>query len=93
MAEEFDLTSVDRLLRMGWSISLGAIKTSIDMMRDPPQAVSRFVSGMKEIFTLPDATGPDFEDKAKALAGVWLEKGMSLLSEFKTAGEKLTEGK
>lgn len=88
MAEEFDLTSVDQLLHTAWAVSLGAMRTSIELMRDPPQAVSKIVSGMKSMFTLPDGAGPDFDDKAKALAGVWLEKGMSLISEFRTAGGK-----
>lgn len=93
MAEEFDLSSVDKLLHTGWAVSLGAAQKSIDMMRDPPQTVSKLLSGMKSMFTLPENTGPEFEDKAKALAGVWMVRGLSIVSELKASGEKLTEGK
>jgi hypothetical protein len=39
------------------------------------------------------ARNPGLQDKAQAIAGMWLEKGMILLSELKTAGGKFTEGK
>lgn len=63
------------------------------MVRNPPETVSKVISGMKSMFTLPENTGPDLQDQARALAGVWLEKGIGLISEFKAAGEKFTDGK
>jgi hypothetical protein len=63
------------------------------MMRNPPETVSKVVAEVQSMFTLPDNTGPDLQDKAQALAGVWVQKGVTIMSEFKAAGDKLTEGK
>ena len=93
MAEEFDPDLLTGFLRTGLAISVGAASTGIEMMRNPPETVAKVVSGMKAMFTVPDDTGPELQDKAQALAGVWIQKGVSLMSEFKAAGEKFTEGK
>lgn len=93
MGQNSDRNTLTGLLQTGWTISLGAASTGIEMMRNPPETVSKVVSGMKSMFTLPDNTGPELQDKAQALAGVWMEKGVTLVSELKAAGEKLTEGK
>ena len=93
MAKEFDRNILSELINTGVAISVGAASKSIEMARNPPETVSKVISGMMSMFTLPDNTGPDLHDKAQALAGVWVEKGITLVSEFKAAGEKLTEGK
>jgi len=93
MAEEFDRNILTGLLRTGLEISLGAASKSIEMARNPPDTVAKVVSGMMSMFTVPGNTGPALQDKAQALAGVWIEKGVSLISEFQAEGEKFTKGK
>jgi hypothetical protein len=93
MAEEFDRNILTGILQTGLAISLGAASKGIEMVRNPADGVSQVISGMKSMLTVPDETGPALQDKAQALAGVWIEKGVSLMSEFKAAGEKFTDVK
>lgn len=93
MAAEFDRNILTGLLQTGLEISLGAASKSIEMMRNPPDTVSKVASGMMSLLTVPGNTGPALQDKAQALAGVWMEKGVSLISEFQAEGAKLTKGK
>ena len=93
MAQEFDRNILTGLFQTGLAISLGAAQKSIQMARNPPEAVSKAVSEMKSMLTLPENAGPDLQDKAQAMAGVWLQKGVTLVAECKAAGEKYTEGK
>ncbi len=93
MADESDRNILTGLLRTGLTISLGAASTGLDMALNPPKAVSKVMSEVQSMLTVPDTAGPEPQDKAKALAAVWLEKGANLLSEFHTAGEKFTKGK
>jgi len=93
MAEEFDRNILTGLLKTGLEISLGAASKSIEMVRNPPDTVAKVVSGMMSMLTVPAKTGPALQDKAQALAGVWIEKGVSLISEFQAEGEKFTKGK
>jgi hypothetical protein len=76
------------LLQTGLDISLGAAHKSIELARNPPESASRLLSDAVSMFTVPAHAGPELKDKAQAIAGVWMEKGMTLLSECKTAGEK-----
>jgi hypothetical protein len=93
MPEDFDRNMLSGLVQTGVAISLGAASMSIDMVRNSPDSVINAVAGMKPMFTLPADAGPELQDKARAMAAVWMEKGLGLMSEFKAAGEKFTEGK
>jgi hypothetical protein len=93
MADESDRNIFAGLLQTGLQISLGAAQKSIDMLRNPPDSVLKVASEMSSMFTLPADTGPGLQDKAQAIAGVWIQKGVTLVSECKTAGEKMTEEK
>jgi hypothetical protein len=93
MAEDSDSNILSGLLKTGIEISLGAASKSIEMVTNPPQGISTMVSGMTSMMTLPEDTGPGLQDKAQALAGVWLKQGLTLVSELQAAGEKLTNGK
>jgi hypothetical protein len=92
MAENSQKNGLFGLIQTGIDISLGAAHKSIEMARNPPQAASKLLNDVMSMFTVPAHAGPELQDKAQAIAGVWMEKGMSLLSEFKTAGEKYKEG-
>jgi hypothetical protein len=93
MADEFDRNIFTGLLQAGLQISLGAASKSMEMMRNPPDSVSKVVSGMMSMLTVPSHAGPGLPEKAQAMAGVWMEKGVTILSECQAAGEKLTKGK
>ena len=91
MADQFDRNILSGFLRTGLQISLGATQKSIEMLRNPADSVLKVASEMKSVMTLPADTGPGLEDKAQAMAGVWIQKGVALVSECMTAGEKFTE--
>ena len=93
MAEESNPNILFGLLQAGLEISLGAAHKSIEMARNPQESATKVVTEVMSMFTLPAHAGPQLQDKAQAIAGVWMEKGMTILSECKTAGEKYKEGK
>jgi hypothetical protein len=93
MADASDRDILSGLLQAGLQISLGAAQKSIEMLRNPPDSMAKVASEMTSMLTLPAGTGPGLQDKAQAMAGVWIQKGVTLVTECKTAGEKLTEGK
>jgi hypothetical protein len=93
MADEFDRNILSGLLQTGLQISLGAAQKSLDMLRNPPESVLKVASELTSMFTIPADTGPELQDKAQAMAGVWLQKGVTFVSECRTAGAKLTEEK
>jgi hypothetical protein len=93
MAEEFDNNILSGLLKTGLEISLGAASKSIEMVSNPPAGISKVVSSMTSMMTLPQDTGPGIQQKAQAMAGVWLREGLTLMAELQAAGEKLTKGK
>lgn len=75
------------------SISLGAAWKSFDAVIHPMDSVPAMAATAKQFITIPADTESGLGKKAEALAGVWMEKGMNLLNDCKTAGEKFTEGK
>jgi hypothetical protein len=93
MADDSDLKSVPGLLHAALSVSLGAAHKGLEMMSNPPAAASKMIGEMGTLLTVPEGAGPALEDKAKALAGAWMTRGVMMLSEFKAAGEKLGEKK
>lgn len=93
MADESDLKSVPGLLQAALSVSLGAAQKSLEVIGNPPAAASKMLGEMEALLTVPDTAGPALEDKAKALAGAWMTRGVMMLHELKSAGEKLGEKK
>lgn len=93
MAEDFDLNSVPGLMRAALHVSLGATHKGLEMMSNPPAAASKMLGEMETLMTVPEGAGPALEDKARALAGAWMGRGLLMLGELKAAGEKLGEKK
>jgi hypothetical protein len=93
MADEFDRKIMPDFLQTTLTLSLGAAYKSVEMMRTPAESASKMVSEMKSLITIPEDAPAGIQEKAKALAGVWMGKGMDLMTECKAAGEKFTEGK
>jgi hypothetical protein len=92
MAQNSDNNGLFGLFQAGLDISLGAAHKSIEMARNPSESASKVLNDMVAMFSVPPNTGPELQDKAQAIAGVWMEKGMTLLAECKSAGEKYKEG-
>ena len=63
------------------------------MMKKPQDTFNSMVSNMKEMFSIPKVAGEGLQQKAEAVAGVWMRKGMDLMQDCKTEGEKFTEAK
>lgn len=93
MPEDFKSDALFGFLQTGFEISLGAAHKSIEIARNPQENAAKLISEMKTMLTVPGHSGPELQDKGQAMAGMWLEKGMTLLAELKTAGGKFTEGK
>jgi hypothetical protein len=92
MAQNSDNDGLFGLLQAGLDISLGAAHKSIEMARNPSESASKLLNDMVSMLTVPPNAGPELQHKAQAIAGVWMEKGMTLLAECKSAGEKYKEG-
>jgi len=76
-----------------FAVSLGAAYRSWEMIKSPMESTSKIFDQVKELFVIPKDAGEGFQKKLEALAGVWMEKGASLVESCKTAGEKFTEEK
>jgi len=92
MAKNSENNGLFGLLQTGIDISIGAAHKSLEMARNPPEAASKILNDVVSLLTVPPHAGPELQDKAQAIAGVWMEKGMTLLAECKTAGEKYKDG-
>ncbi len=90
MANEWDRQIIPALFQTGITISLGAAYRSVEMMKDPQKTITTMTSEMKELLTLPEDAGEGIEAKTKALAGVWMEKGMTAMESCRNAGKKFT---
>jgi len=94
MADEFDPKLLPGLVQTTLAISLGAAFKGLEMMARPEESMGKVMSTVKDLITIPDdERAPGLQDKAQAIAGVWMEKGVTIIHECKTAGEKFTEGK
>ena len=93
MADDSDIKSVSGLIQAALNVSLGAAHKGLEMMSNPPAAASKMIGEAGTLLTVPEGAGPALEDKAKALAGAWMTRGVMILGELKAAGEKLGEKK
>lgn len=92
MADELDRRFMPEFLQTTLAISLGAAFRSLEMLRHPSDTVSKMISEMKEVVTLPDDTGSGIQEKVQALAGNCLEKSAAFVNDLKTTGERFSEG-
>jgi hypothetical protein len=93
MADEFDRRIMPEFLQTTFTLSLGAAYKSLEMAKSPAESLSKMVTEVKTLFTMPEDTGSGLQDKLQAIAGNMMEKGATLVGELKTAGDKFTEGK
>ncbi len=93
MSDEFDRKLIPELFQSALAISLGGCYKTFEMMKKPQESADKVWKEMKELVTIPDDAGEGVQDKAKALAAVWMEKGATWFEACKSEGEKFTEDK
>lgn len=93
MPPDLDLKILPDVARDILAISLGAAWKGFGAAINPMDTLPAMAATAKQLVTIPDGTEGGIKEKAEALAGVWMDKGMSLMNDCKTAGEKFTEGK
>jgi hypothetical protein len=93
MADEIDRNIMPEILHTTVSVSLGAWFKSLEMMTTPQESIPKVMTEVTELFTLPAYTGAGLQDKAQAMAGLWISKGVDLMESCKSAGEKFTKAK
>ncbi len=93
MGDEFDRKLIPEIFQSVLAISLGGCYKSFEMMKKPQESANKVWEEVKALVTIPDDAGEELQDKAKALAAVWMEKGASWMEACKTEGEKFTEDK
>ncbi len=91
MADEFDRKLIPELFQSALAISLGASYKSVEMAKKPKDSFDKMWREMKTLVTIPDDAGEGVQEKVKALAAVWMEKGATWMEECRSAGEKFTE--
>lgn len=93
MADELDRKLIPELVQTTITLSLGAMSKSMDMMRRPQQSATTIVSETKELFTIPADAGEGIQAKLQGLVAVWMEKGVTLMEECRSEGQKFTDDK
>lgn len=93
MADELDLRILPSATKDILSISLGAAWKSFGAALKPLESLPAIYDTARQLVTIPDDAEGGLRQKAEALAGVWMDKGMTLLNDCKVAGQKFTEGK
>lgn len=93
MADELDRKLIPELVQTALTLSLGAMSKSMDMLRRPQQSANTIVSETKELFTIPADAGEGIQAKLQGLAAVWMEKGVTLMEECRSEGQKFTDDK
>ena len=92
MADRMDRNIVPEIMQTAFAVSVGAAYKSLEMMMNPVESANKVLGEAMTLMTLPADAGDDVQSKAEAMAGVWMDKVMTLLQTCKTAGEKFTEG-
>jgi len=93
MANEFDRRIMPDFLQTTLAISLGAAYKGFQSMLNPTDTIATMVTETRSMFTVPEDAGEGVSNKIQALAGVWVQKGTTMVLDLKSAGEKFSEGK
>lgn len=93
MPQEVDLKFLPAATRDVISISLGAAWKSYDAARRPADTLPALLAAARQMVTIPADSAGGLQGNAEALAGVWMDKGLTFVDECKAAGEKFTEGR
>ena len=64
-----------------------------DAVIKPMETIPALLEAAKQMITVPEGTEGGLKEKAEAIAGVWMDKGMTMVNDCKAAGQKFTEGK
>jgi hypothetical protein len=91
MSDEFDRKLIPQVLQDALTIGLGASHKALEAMKSPQESAGKIFDEAKSLFVVPDDAGEGLEDKAKAVAAVWMEKGATWMEDCRSAGAKFTE--
>jgi hypothetical protein len=78
------------IMQKGFTLSLGMAFKSFEMVKSPQATWSKMTGELKQMVTIPEDAGDGVQAKAKALAAVWMEKGMTAVEACRAAGRKFT---
>ena len=85
--------TIPELMQTAFTVSLGAGYKSVEMLKDPMASMNKVMAEVNTLLTLPEHAPADLTGKAEAVAAAWMDKGMTLVDECRTAGEKFTGAK
>lgn len=91
MADEYDRKIMPGFMQTGLAIWLGCAYKSVEMAKSPQQTLDKMVSEAKLLFSVPSDAGEGIENKAKAVAAVWMQEGATFMEQCKEAGRKFTD--
>lgn len=93
MPQEVDLRFLPAAAKDVLTISLGAAWKSYTAALKPAETLPAMLTTAKQLITLPADAPGGLQGNAEALAGVWMDKGLTFVDECKAAGQKFTEGR
>ena len=91
MADEIDLRIMPAPVQRMFVLSLGAAYKSLRMLGDPVGSLAGAAIEMKTLMT-PPASENGFTGMLEAMAGAWVQKGMTVISECEAQGQKFVGG-
>lgn len=91
MSDELDRQLTPPLFQTIFDLSLGITHLSVEMLKTPQQSADKVMSEVKTLFSIPADAGEGLQEKAKAVAAVWMEKAATWMEQCKAAGKKFTE--
>jgi len=91
MADEYDRKIMPGFFQTAFTISLGATYKGFEMMRTPVKSAESMFTEMRSLAKIPPDAGAGIQEKAKAVAAAWMQKGANWMEQCKAAGEKFTQ--
>lgn len=90
MADEIDRKLLPDFVQKSFAFSLGCMLKAVNMVKNPVQSVQDITTEVKTLTTPPVTSRGGITPKAQAMVSVWVSRGVSLVEECRTEGEKLT---
>ena len=90
MGDEIDRWLFPGFLHTTFAISLGAAYRMAETMKHPQNAVAGMVSEVTTLANTQPAPGDGLRQRAQAVASAMVHRSMTLVEEWRTAGEKFT---
>ena len=88
MSGEWDRPFMGEFFQSAFTVSLGMAYESVEMMKSSRKSAEQTWTTIKEMLSIPEDSGEGLQEKAKAVAAVWMEKGAGWMASCQEAGEK-----